>query len=60
MIMDIYLIIIKKKDCKALATKNCQRRLINAKLEWEKTQNMRKWLADFCQCLISPYLEEIS
>ena len=30
------------KDCKALATKNRQRRLINAKLEGKKTQNMRK------------------
>ena len=72
--MDIYLI-IKIKDCKALATKNCMRRLISAKLGWKKAQNMRKkhqqtfqskFIADFCQlrldaeCLISPYLEEIS
>jgi hypothetical protein len=44
--------------CKALATKNCPRRLINAKLERKKTQNMlgkcqqtfqSKWLADICQ-----------
>ena len=47
-----------KKYCKALATKNRQRRLINAKFEQKKTQNMKKkcqWifqsklLADFCQ-----------
>ena len=39
--MDIYLIIMKK-DCKALVTKNRLRRLINADLEQKKTQNMRK------------------
>jgi hypothetical protein len=39
--MEIYLIIIKK-DCKALVTKNHPIRLINTKLERKKTQNMRK------------------
>ena len=54
--MDTYLIIIKK-NCKALVKKNRPKRLINAKLERKKTQNIKKkcqqtfqskWLADFC------------
>jgi hypothetical protein len=61
--MDIYLIIIIK-DCKALATKNCMRRLISAKLGRKKAQNMRKkhqqnflskWLADFCALTLRPH-----
>ena len=55
--MDIYLIIIKKKDCKALATKNRPRRLINAKLERKKTQSMRKKMpTDFSVQVVSRLL----
>jgi hypothetical protein len=45
--MDIYLIIIKRNDCKALTKKNRLRRLINENLEQKKTQNMRKMPTDF-------------
>ena len=46
MTMDIYLIIINK-DCKALATKNRPKRLINGNLKWKKMQNIRKMPTDF-------------
>ena len=49
-----------KKDCQALAKKNRPRRLINAKLERKKTQNMRRRKKVNANELFSPSGQRIS
>ena len=57
-----------KKDCKALVTKNCLRRLINANLEQKDTEYEKKhqqtfqskWLADFSRLWLDKAIAKIN